>query len=485
MRSPALALRTTLTLLLTLAAVRYTRADYRESYAAGIKAMDLKDWSVAMRYFQAAIQEKPAEGGQQVLIYGGRYRRYVPHFYLGIAYKNLGNCEAALREWKDSEGQGAVRQVAEYKTLVAYRTECEARVAAASPKPAPVATAPPAVALALPTPTARSAPPMATAVPKVAQRLEPTTPARVETHPPTAVPPVEIARSRREAAVEIERARGVANALAAFHERPDTRPIWKADVGFRRKEDGAKKTLEKAQETLRAAEARNDITGFSKARRMAADATVQFNAMQKSLTDRAEQARLQREENDRASAAKGLEERRAEARGLLRKLAKPSSSPQMRQARSDLDSLLGRAESGSSDRPVEELRKLSDDLVGSMALLRRLAVPVQQPPAELLQGAAAFLRGDYARATQLLQSKPFSDPRAAAQGYLFLAASRYSSYLLEGAVNSKLREQAVHDVHDCLRLDSTVALNARAFSPRFIEFFRKERDGETVRSAPN
>lgn len=478
-RSAALLLRTAFALMFALLAVRYAHADYRASYETAIKAMDFKDWSAAVEALQAAIQERPAEGGQ-VLIYGGRYKPYLPHYYLGVAYRSLGNCEAALREWKDSEGQGAVRKVAEYRTLVAYRTECETRVAAAGPKVGPAATAPPAVALALPTPEVKSPPPIATSVPKVAQRLEPSAPAR-ETRLPTAVPPVEIARARREAAEEIERARGAANALATVRERPDTNPVWQADSAFRRDEDSARKSLGAAQETLRTSQARNDIAGLGRARRMAADATVQFNALKKSLTDRVVQARLQREKDDRASAAKGLEERRAEARGLLKKFAKPASSPQMRQARSDLDSLLTRAESASPDRPAEELRRLSDDLVGSMALLRRLAIPVQQPPAELLQGAAAFLRGDYARATQLLESKAFSDPRAAAQAHLFLAASRYSFYLLEGAVDSKLREQAVHDVQDCLRLDSTVALNARAFSPRFIEFFRKARGEETVR----
>lgn len=483
-RSPALVLRTTLGLLLALSAVRDARADYRVSYSTGIKAMDLSDWQVAVQAFQAAIQERPAEGGSQVWIYGQRYRPYLPHYYLGVAYLSLGNCEAALKEWKESESQGAVRQSKEHANLVRFRTQCEARVASTRPKPATAATAPPAVALAFPTPTARSAPPIATTVPKLAQRLEPTSPARIPTRGPIAVPPVEIARLRREAEAEIGRARGAANALAILRAQTATNPIWQADVGFRRREDGARRTLEAAQAALRDAKARNDITGFSKAQRMAADATAQFNTVQKSLRDRAEQARIQREKEDLKVAGKELEARRTQALELLRELKTPTSS-QMRQARSDLEASLERGKSGSSDRSVEELRKLSDDLAGSIASPRRLAVAPAPPPPELVQGAAAFFRGDYARATQLLASKPLSDPRAAAQAHLFLAASRYGSYLLEGAENSRLREQASRDVRDCVRLNPAIAVNVRAFSPRFLEFFRKEGGEVAARPAPD
>ena len=36
----------------------------------------------------------PKEGGR-VLIYGMRYKAYLPNYYLGVAHLNLGNCDAA------------------------------------------------------------------------------------------------------------------------------------------------------------------------------------------------------------------------------------------------------------------------------------------------------------------------------------------------------------------------------------------------------
>ena len=79
-------------------------ADYRASYEKGIKAIDNKDWSGAIQALREAVAEKSAEG-ERVLIYGMRYKPYLPHYYLGLAYFNTGNCEAAVKAWAESERQ--------------------------------------------------------------------------------------------------------------------------------------------------------------------------------------------------------------------------------------------------------------------------------------------------------------------------------------------------------------------------------------------
>src|SRR5260370_33743682 len=53
-----------------------------------------------------------------------RYKPYLPHYYLGLAYFNTGNCEAAVKAWAESERQGSVREAAEYKTLQRLREQC-------------------------------------------------------------------------------------------------------------------------------------------------------------------------------------------------------------------------------------------------------------------------------------------------------------------------------------------------------------------------
>lgn len=102
------------------------RADHRASYEKGIKAIDQSDWDVAFDALHEAVAEKPIEG-ERVLIYGMRYKPYLPYFYLGLAYFNTGNCRAAVRSWAESDRQGPVQTAAEYKTLVGLRERCLAQ----------------------------------------------------------------------------------------------------------------------------------------------------------------------------------------------------------------------------------------------------------------------------------------------------------------------------------------------------------------------
>src|SRR5712692_3728615 len=95
-------------------------ADYRESYEKGIKAIDHNDWGRAMESLRAAVTENSVEG-ERVLIYGMRYKRYLPHYYLGLAYFSTGNCPAATKAWAESDRQGPIREPAEYGTLVRPR----------------------------------------------------------------------------------------------------------------------------------------------------------------------------------------------------------------------------------------------------------------------------------------------------------------------------------------------------------------------------
>jgi len=98
-------------------------ADYRENYEKGIKAIDHNDWGRAMESLRAAVTENSVEG-ERVLIYGMRYKPYLPHYYLGLAYFSTGNCRAATKAWAESDRQGPVRETAEYGTLVRLRELC-------------------------------------------------------------------------------------------------------------------------------------------------------------------------------------------------------------------------------------------------------------------------------------------------------------------------------------------------------------------------
>ena len=122
------------------------RADYKETYRKGIEAVDRKRWAEVARLMREAVAENPREG-ERIKLYGMRFEAYIPHFYLGLALVNTGDCEGAVRAFDASEAAGAVRGTPRYAELLDGRKACAARVAkAATPPPGPTpapATPPP------------------------------------------------------------------------------------------------------------------------------------------------------------------------------------------------------------------------------------------------------------------------------------------------------------------------------------------------------
>ena len=122
------------------------RADYKETYRKGIEAVDRKRWPEVARLMREAVAENPREG-ERIKLYGLRFEAYVPHFYLGLALVNTGDCAGAVQAFDASEAAGAIRGTPRYAELLDGRKACAARVArAATPPPAPApapATQPP------------------------------------------------------------------------------------------------------------------------------------------------------------------------------------------------------------------------------------------------------------------------------------------------------------------------------------------------------
>lgn len=76
-------------------------------YNKGVAAVRSSQYKEGADALQRAIAEMPAETTSARA--GNVIITYVPHFWLGIARFNLGDVDAALREWKISEDQGAVQ----------------------------------------------------------------------------------------------------------------------------------------------------------------------------------------------------------------------------------------------------------------------------------------------------------------------------------------------------------------------------------------
>jgi tetratricopeptide (TPR) repeat protein len=112
-----------LLLLLALPAVAAPEK-WWEAYNRGVKAVNAKQYDVAVQALQAAIAEMPAENT------AARTRKeiitYVPHFWLGIARFSLNDFDGAMREWKISEEQGAIAKTEYYSRLRDYVAQAQA-----------------------------------------------------------------------------------------------------------------------------------------------------------------------------------------------------------------------------------------------------------------------------------------------------------------------------------------------------------------------
>lgn len=101
--------------------------DAKDAYKEGLKAIDDQQWDLAAEKMRQALAGRSEESGK--LLMKGRFRRYLPHYFLGVALFELGDCESALASWAESELQGVVTKRKDlYRNLVRSREQCQAGV---------------------------------------------------------------------------------------------------------------------------------------------------------------------------------------------------------------------------------------------------------------------------------------------------------------------------------------------------------------------
>jgi hypothetical protein len=99
--------------------------DYRTLYQRAVTAFERRQWAEAARTFAAAAQQK-GDADENVRMYGMRVEPYLPNYYLGRSYRELGRCDDALRAWAQAEKAGVVQgHAAAYKILQQGRAACQ------------------------------------------------------------------------------------------------------------------------------------------------------------------------------------------------------------------------------------------------------------------------------------------------------------------------------------------------------------------------
>lgn len=104
-----------LALLLFLALPAAAAEKWSDAYNRGVDLVRAGRFQAGAQALQRAIDEVPEENATARV--RDQIFTYTPHFWLGIARLNLGDPDGALREWKVSEDQGAVKNTPYYAQL--------------------------------------------------------------------------------------------------------------------------------------------------------------------------------------------------------------------------------------------------------------------------------------------------------------------------------------------------------------------------------
>ncbi|HVE72159.1 MAG TPA: hypothetical protein VNI54_12390 [Thermoanaerobaculia bacterium] len=103
-------------LLLLFATNAFAAEKWIENYNKGVEAVNARRYAEAVPLLAKAIAERPTEG-TELKVSTTIIAAYTPHFWLGIARFNVGDVDAALREWRISEEQGAIARTPYYSRM--------------------------------------------------------------------------------------------------------------------------------------------------------------------------------------------------------------------------------------------------------------------------------------------------------------------------------------------------------------------------------
>lgn len=87
-------------------------ADWRQDYLEALQAAEAGAWQAAEGRLRAAIAGRP-EARRRARLVGAIPQPYLPHYWLGRAAFEQGDCAAAAESWTTSLEQGAVRSEAD------------------------------------------------------------------------------------------------------------------------------------------------------------------------------------------------------------------------------------------------------------------------------------------------------------------------------------------------------------------------------------
>jgi hypothetical protein len=106
-----------------------TPQDFKLSFENGVRFYEQGNWQELAAAMERTLCDQPAgDPPKRIRTYGMKFRDYVPHFYLGLAWLELHRCQAALAEWELSETSEGIREIdSKLQQIQQGRRRCASR----------------------------------------------------------------------------------------------------------------------------------------------------------------------------------------------------------------------------------------------------------------------------------------------------------------------------------------------------------------------
>jgi len=445
-----------LAILLGMLYCQASWANYKDDYQDGVKAAERGDWATAKRIMQSVLQEN-SKPSRRLRTYGVNFIQYVPHYYLGMAEMNLGDCQAALQALNNAASQAVVKRLSDLasrQNSAIQQCDDKLRLAQNDPPPQPIVVPPKPVVLE-PEPVQPPPRPVVAAPP--APTPKPTPTAKLATRDVNRVSGA-LSQAQRSSRT-IESSLGAAPLAGTGDARALNKDL-----------DDSKDQLSSAATQLANARRQDSPSQLTQAENAIKTVTSDL-AM---LGDRVEAAK---QGLAAAELAMALDRSKRRARQSIAELAplfaKASAAGDstatartavQRQSEA-LTSAIGGSDGNAISRAQTALGRARSDLEKAIA-----AAP-QPAPDELRRYVGLYLSGDYATVAIWGAPDRLPDAKDQANGLLLRAAARLHQFVGTGEMDNTLRAAIDADLRKAKSLDRALKPNPQAFPPRLIELF--------------
>ncbi len=416
-------------------------ADFKRDYGQGLAALRKDDWERVASKMQEAIAEEP-RAQAEIRLSGMNFVPYVPHFYLGKALFEQGDCIGAAQAWQTATEQGQIQNLSE------EFAELEAGLATCQPET------------------------------------------------------VDVSQIAQAAGAEVDVLDAANAEFSALASDPDLSAEWASD--WKPRLDASLNNSQQLRDRLARAVGAADADEISdiRADAMLAANEARLNtesAQQRSATlrrleaerlaaleqdriqqqQREQQAQLQqqRQREARVLAHRDLQDAIVQAENVLADQRAIQETAGIRQALSGAVTTARNLTVDDTTATLEDqARRIANGRIQLTAALQEWQAQLDEeirrtPPTELRQVADAYFAGDYQRVVDSVNPDAFSEPSEKIQGMLFRSAALFNLYTLSGSENNALLERAKSDIRVIKSIDEGFSPYVAAFSPKFMLLF--------------